>query len=286
MVLQQATFVLMWKKDLTKSSKLLCCPIVAESTILINKPLVEAIFEFRWKIPEVDGHKIDPDYSFLIGQLYNKCKKKYPERETLPAAQVPIEMLPYAPQYRFRTGKNQWPLIQLGHGILTYNSTSEYSWEQNFKPNSIEAFQNFIEDHPQENSLKLDELKLKYINAIPISPKDNVMSFLKEKLNTQIILPKDISESSDLEINNNAIDLTITVPVKNDFGQIQQRLATGMKINSKVLIIELTLVSKAVSNLFTNKSAFEEWLVKAHSIIEHHFFSLLSDDLLKEFKDE
>ncbi|MCD6239350.1 MAG: TIGR04255 family protein [Thermotogae bacterium] len=95
-----------------------------ERKILKNKPLVEAIFEFRWKLQEPSiGVKIDPHYKILIGRMYDRVKDEYPFHEQLPAATMPDEIAGYVVQHRFRKDKDKWPLIQIGPGIITLNDT-------------------------------------------------------------------------------------------------------------------------------------------------------------------
>ncbi|MCX6750116.1 MAG: hypothetical protein NTZ83_01545 [Candidatus Pacearchaeota archaeon] len=52
-----------------------------EKIILKNKPLVEAIFELRWQLKEIQpGVKVDPNYKMLIGRVYERLKEEYPDR--------------------------------------------------------------------------------------------------------------------------------------------------------------------------------------------------------------
>jgi hypothetical protein len=101
--------------------------------ILKNKPLVEAIFELRWELQEHEpGMKIDPHYKILIGRIYdriNRVSAEYPFHEPLATATIPDEMVGYVVQHRFRKGENEWPLIQIGPGVITLNDTKGYVWE-------------------------------------------------------------------------------------------------------------------------------------------------------------
>ena len=104
---------------------------------LSNKPLVEAIFELKWKLKKSEnGGQIDPNYKILVGMLYDRLKRNYPQLEALPASDMPDEMVPHVVQNRFRVGKGKWPLVQIGPGILTVNDTGNYTWENVPKLNS------------------------------------------------------------------------------------------------------------------------------------------------------
>ncbi|MCK4811470.1 MAG: TIGR04255 family protein [Methanosarcinales archaeon] len=70
---------------------------------LKHKPLIEAIFEFRWELrkpsPEM---KADPHYKILIGRMHDKISDEYPFHEQLPTATMPDEIAGSVVQHRFR----------------------------------------------------------------------------------------------------------------------------------------------------------------------------------------
>ena len=108
------------------------------ATKLTHAPLVEAILEVHWTGGKIETG-VDPSYDRLIGDLYRALEKEYPAYERLPTAAISSEMLESLPnrprivQYRFRSEKDKWPLVQLGNGIATLNLTEGYSWDE-FKP--------------------------------------------------------------------------------------------------------------------------------------------------------
>src|SRR5581483_2894612 len=115
---------------------------------LKNKPLVEAILEVRWGlVSHAPGHESDPHYKLLLGRLYDRLQEKYPEHEQLPTAIIPDELVGHVVQHRFRTSAKGWPLVQVGPGILTINSTAEYTWEDVFRPRSVDAVGRLYEAH-------------------------------------------------------------------------------------------------------------------------------------------
>jgi len=93
---------------------------------LPNAPLIEVIFELRWEIKQ----KSDlTKYQYLIGDLYSSIKGDFPIRESLAPPEIPTEILINNPAHRFRSDKNQYPLVQVGPGLLTLNTTDEnYFW--------------------------------------------------------------------------------------------------------------------------------------------------------------
>ena len=74
---------------------------------LKNKPLVEAILEFKWKLTSQTASRIktDPHYSLLLGRFSEKVERDYPFHEPLPTTQVPDAMVAHMAQHRFRTSE-------------------------------------------------------------------------------------------------------------------------------------------------------------------------------------
>ena len=111
---------------------------------LPNAPLLEVIFELRWQIKEKEELN---KYQFLIGDLYSSIKENYPSRESLVPPQVPTDILINNPFHRFRKGKNEYPLVQIGPGVLTLNTTDDnyfwkdfYTWSESLVTNFFDVF--------------------------------------------------------------------------------------------------------------------------------------------------
>src|SRR3989304_4360283 len=125
-----------------------------------NKPLVEAIFEVRWKLQGAPpGPVIDPHYKLLLGRLFDRFLKDYPEHEQLPAANIPDEIAGYIIQHRFRVAANKWPLVQVGPGVFSVNSTSDYIWPD-FRLRVETALEKLYDAHPKVTDLKVTNLIL------------------------------------------------------------------------------------------------------------------------------
>jgi uncharacterized protein (TIGR04255 family) len=69
------------------------------------------------------------NYKILLGLIYDRVTKEYPHHEELPAASVPDELAGHIVQHRFRKSENNWPLIQIGPGLVTLNDTNNYTWK-------------------------------------------------------------------------------------------------------------------------------------------------------------
>lgn len=116
---------------------------------LINKPLVEAILEVKWQLNTIAQNvSIDPHYKLALGRLFDQLSDEYPYHEQLPTATLPDEVSGYAVQHRFRCASNDWPLVQMGPGILTVNDTRKYTWDD-FSHRAINAVRKLSNVYPK-----------------------------------------------------------------------------------------------------------------------------------------
>lgn len=252
---------------------------------LKNKPLVEAIFELRWNLKETSpGIKIDSHYKLLIGRLYDKFQKEYKFHEQLLAAAIPDEMAGYMVQHRFRKDKDKWPLIQLGPGIITFNETEGYEWED-FKNQIINVLDNLFELYPdaQEN-LKVNSLLLRYIDAIDFDfKKDDIFSFLKDKMKINITLYQKLFEKTGIDRTCENIDLRFSFPSENPKGIMHLRFARGKKEGTDALIWETAVRSNAEDAPRVKKNIVK-WLAVSHNLTNDWFFKIIEGELLRRFE--
>ena len=139
---------------------------------LPNKPLVEAIFELRWALKD-QGTGLppqDPGFRITLGRYYDAVKKEYPILVDLPSSQVPEEMTAYSVRHQFRVKENQWPLTQIGPGILTVNDTDAYTWPD-FQSRIESVVDVIFKAYPSEIAkFKPTRLELRYMDAFPYNP--------------------------------------------------------------------------------------------------------------------
>ena len=240
-----------------------------ERKVLKNKPLVEAIFELRWGLQERDqGVKIDPHYKILIGRVYDRVKDKYPFHEPLPTSTMPDEIAGYIVQHRFRRGKDKWPLIQIGPGIITLNDTEGYIWED-FKNRICNLIDVLYEVYPDpENNLKVNGLLLRYINAVDFDyEKGNLFKFLEENLKVSIQIHEELFKGTGVNNLPLNIDLRFSFPSAEPKGAVHLRFVRGKRKNIDALIWE-TIVQSAGEDVPNSKEEIITWVDKAHSLIE------------------
>jgi len=251
---------------------------------LPSKPLIEAIFEMKWNSIATNPNSFgrDAGYSILLGKYHDfVAKRGFTLTKDLPIAQMPEEMAPQAPRYQFWTGESVWPVTQLGPGIMTVNSTSEYKWS-NFRELINDCSKFIFTNYPNNLSVfKLFSLNLKYINSIPFNiEEEGLKDFLKNKFKAVVNIDKD-SFSEDSHQKLSGINMALNYKFNN--GSIGKLNIGDGLVNGKpsfIWTIEIHLQEEVPQTY----EGVISWLDKAHEIAEKWFFELSDGPLLESFR--
>lgn len=253
---------------------------------LQNKPLVEAILEVRWRLQGASpGPQTDPHYKLLLGRVFDRFTEDYPEHEQLSTANIPDDLVGHIIQHRFRVGANSWPLVQLGPGIFTVNSTDDYKW-LDFRPRVLSAVKRLYDAHPKVSDFKVTSLVLRYIDAVNFDhTTNNAFDFLRDKLKLTISLPNVLFEKTGVEDKPNGFACHCSFKCQKPKGMVNIRFANGQKNNMPAIVWE-TIVESAGEDLPEIPSAFETWLDEAHEISGDWFFKMIEGELKRRFSGE
>lgn len=253
--------------------------------ILKNKPLVEAIFELRWELKDLEpGRKIDPHYKILIGSIYEKIKDEYSFHEQLLSATIPDELIPYGVQHRFRKGKNQWPLIQIGPGIVTLNDTEDYTWDD-FERRIFKVVDTIFGVYPISEELAIKELILRYIDAIDFDfNRDSIFDFLKENMKITIDVNQELFNDTGVSDLPSELNLNFAFPSKRPEGIMHLRLMRGKREGKDALIWEIIFQSIG-EDAPKNKDQIIAWANEAHELTVYTwFFKIIEGNLERRFE--
>lgn len=254
--------------------------------ILKNKPLVEAILELKWALKNIGKDlQIDPHYKIMLGRLYERLSSNYPAHEQLPSAMIPDEMAAYNVQHRFRYAENDWPLVQIGPGILTFNETHKYIWED-FRANSLDVFQKLQEVHPNPSEFRIISIMLRYIDAVEFEYELNdVFDFIRDNLKIQAGMPTNLFENTTIKNIPSQFSWQSTFQCDNPQSAITIRFATGQK-NKKPALIWETIVHSTGDNVPTIPNQLPSWIDAAHNITDDWFFKLIEGNLERRFNGD
>lgn len=254
---------------------------------LKNKPLAEAILELKWEIPQQPDVKAavvalpagDPHYRVLLGRFSDTIQKVYPAYESLPAAQLPDAAVAHTAQHRFRSSKDGWPLVQIGHGLMTVNDTEGYTWKD-FSARAQEAVRILYLSHPAKDDFRIKNLMLRYINATEVNyESESIFRFLREKMGTNISLPDSLFSGGNINPIPRHFQWESAFPTEKPQGDILLKFATGKRLNNPAIVWE-TRVQTAGNVLSVGMpDEFSVWLTQSHDLIEDWFFKLISGDL-------
>jgi uncharacterized protein (TIGR04255 family) len=265
---------------------------IMENPTLENKPLVEAIFEMRWRLSpfgvgasaEMERPKEDPYYRLLIGSFYERIKNKYPAYEQLPTAKVPETLMNYIVQHRFRVAENEWPLVQLGPGILTVNSTKDYKWES-FFPRVIEAVAALEETYPKKEVFHPQSFTLRYLDAVSFDMEtDNAYQFLRENLKLNFEMPSNLFLENHVKTEPKALQWHFAFQCHKPKGNFVLRIVNGMTNDKPALVWETMLESREQD--IPSPESYKAWLSSAHELASHCFFKMIEGPLERRFTGE
>lgn len=248
---------------------------------LLNKPLVEAIFEFRWKIPDDQG---DPHYPLFIGRLHDRVQAEYSFHEPMPASVIPFPIAANVIQHRFRKEKGCWPLIQVGPGIVTLNDTDSYEWVD-FSPRIKAAITAVYGAYPEPAELHVGGLTLRYVDAFELDPRQDMLDYLRTNLKTTASLPSELFSNTAVSPKPLSLNMTISFATDKPKGTISVKFSNGLHKGKLALVME-TIAQSSASELPRMPEGLDEWTEAMHGLTSDWFFKLIEGDLYRRFGGE
>jgi uncharacterized protein (TIGR04255 family) len=165
---------------------------------LQNAPLVEVIFELRWSVSSKEELA---KCQYLHGDLYAELKNRFSYRQSLVPPEIPIDVYINNPAYRFRVGKDDYPLVQVGPGVLTVNTIDEkYVWND-FQQEITSVIEKLLKVYSFTDSDLINPV-LQYIDFLQFDfEKNDISTFLKNNLHIE--LKQDFFNNNTTQTNLN-----------------------------------------------------------------------------------
>ena len=239
---------------------------------LKNAPLKEAIFELFWNGPiDKSGFPIDNEYDLAQGRFDREIRKDFPIYKRLIPANSPIKILGQ-PAHQFWKNQLNWPVVQLGPGIMTVNETEKgYIWE-NFRKTIHDSIQILIKSY--DISPTFQRLSLRYIDSIDLPENINLLDFVNNSFKTKITnsfeRPGEIAGLNFNQIfnvfQNSKVHLNIQSAINN--------------LNGKPAIVWITLIE---TNEISGIDDILKWIDKAHNICSDLFKQTLNQSFYETF---
>lgn len=240
---------------------------------LPKAPLLEIILELRWKIiNKQDLSRIQ----YLYGDLYAEMKDRYPFRESIVPPEIPIEILTNQPVHRYRTGPNDYPLIQVGPGIISLNTTdTKYFWEE-FSKWSDDLLSTFLKVYPIDTNNQKLIPSLSFVDFFPFNfSADDVYDYINKNFNVSF-------GQSFFKNEGNPTNINIGFYYKVNLGDLSivfqqgknSRQEEGIVLQSRINGIPLPANQDEISN----------WINESHEICSELFKKLTEGKLYESFK--
>lgn len=237
---------------------------------LPKAPLIEVIFEIRWSI---EGEKEAQDVKYLPGDLYPLLKQEYPYREAV-NPQAPVEfMLIHAPNQRFRYAKGDYPLVQVGPGIVTVNTVdAKYFWNK-FEAGVMDVFDKVEKVYKFKRTLNL---ALTYVDLLKFDfEKDNVLRFWEEYLGLTF-------KQSFLAGQQAASNALLALSYPTELGTLNVTIGRGKDNKGHDgIAVTTNLIS---GNIEPKNSLIKDWLNKSHELSSNLFKEMTKGKLYESFK--
>jgi uncharacterized protein (TIGR04255 family) len=258
----------------------------AKSKTVLNKPpILEALFEMHWELAPVPNTQIrrDVSYPLLYGRLYDRFKKEYEFVEDLPSVQAHPDAHPYIVRHRMRKAKDQWPILQVGPGIITVNvAKGTYAWDR-FREEIVRIFEAFVDFYPASTfPLNILKTELRFINGVEVGGEEDPLTFLSRYMRTNIELNSELFVPGQIELPVQALTLNVGFKIQNPVGNALLVLGSGA-LEEKPALIQQLLMQSVGENAPQDLGSLDPWLDSIHGLAKHWFETLYQGELMKQF---
>jgi uncharacterized protein (TIGR04255 family) len=256
-----------------------------EIPILLNPPLIEAIFELHWELQgdKQTGRMRDPSYPMMYGRLYERLKNDFPFIEDLPSVQMHPEATPYIVRHRMRKEKMGYPLIQVGPGIATVNFAQGYSWTQ-FRKHILSLYEGISDLFPTPAAaLNFTKCELRYLNGIRLDGQpETPLAFLAQKLHTKVEVDPELFILNQMADQPQSMNLSLGFPLRKPVGTLGVSVHLGQMDGKKAYLLQTQIVSAAES-IPADSQGMTTWANDAHETAVNSFISLCKGPLMDKF---
>jgi uncharacterized protein (TIGR04255 family) len=241
---------------------------------LKHAPLKEAIFELFWKLPlDATNFPFDPEFDMALGKFQEHIRDRYPVHKRLfpPGANFRIYQ---KPGYQFWKGELEWPVVQIGPGVLTVNETEKnYIWEENFRPAVVHALE--AAERSYSTELEFSKVRLTYIDAVDfdpvsISPSEFVARNLLTRIYTEYESPGTQNNINIIQSFTTSNDTLFNVSIQSGMNN-----ATGSQAIVWTTAVE---TARAIKN-----DELLPWLDAAHKQASDFFVKMLNPEFYASF---
>ena len=236
-------------------------------------PLQEVIFEILWDI-EIDekGFFYDPDFALAQGLFANELKSSFPIRKRIIPEELVNKLYPKT-VYQFWKSDNQWPVVQIGPGILAVNDTEKnYDWEANFCNLINESM--VLMEKSYNKQLTYKRVSLRYVDAVDILNNESIIDFVNRNFKVSI--------KNNYETFGSPLNINFNQTFKVDATSLMNfSISSALNNHAKPSIVWQTQIFTDVK---MNIGEVLNWVNNAHNCASVTFKNTLQDEFYSSFK--
>ncbi len=242
---------------------------------LPNAPLQEVVFEVRWQLQPDDSGKqlIDSEYAFALGKFEASIAGDFPHRTSKFPDEVPHQLLNYQTVHQFWRGEGEWPVVQIGPGIMSVNDTDKnYDWQKTYLPLVKLALSALMKSYHQLNFISAS---LRYIDVVRVADYgfDTWEAFVRQNINFSFENRFDPKGKLTAFQFNQSFE-------QNKTGLTNVNFSSGKNGKEEDVFIFQTAV---VQNKKMNEKEVIDWLQDAHNYTSSLFKDICKDEFYNSF---
>ncbi len=249
-------------------------------------PFVEIIAEIKWALKplaSVPGGGIDPfydDFKDAITALFKDGG--FGVTEALVPDQIPYELTGHQVRSRFRENEGEWPVYQIGPGILSANWARPYLGWNKFYEHLANGISAIFEAYPVSvRYLNLSEISLRYINAFPLPAGGDLRAKeLREMLNVDLQLGEGFEQIVGAE-EQPTVGVDIVGQLRNLPGTKSRLKCSGGKLKQDAAVIVQTVAEMGLTTADADQVMILNWFNEAHAGLNEMFHALITERTLE-----
>ncbi|WP_373513340.1 TIGR04255 family protein [Persicitalea sp.] len=240
---------------------------------LPKAPLKEVIFEIFWDVQITpEGLAIDSDFEFALGLFAKKIKASHSKDKKLYPNGAPLQLTGKV-THQFWRDEMTWPIVQLGPGVMTVNDTDiTYDWENGY----FDLVQNCLDYlfESYEYKININQLQLKYIDAVDLASDTDYVGFLKDHLRIEL--------RNDFTLPGKAVGAHVNQGFQLEDGSLLTLFA-GDAVNQSTKQTAAVWTTTVFKTGNFSQDEIVEWLSRAHDIASATFKEMVSPQFYKTF---
>jgi uncharacterized protein (TIGR04255 family) len=240
---------------------------------LSKAPLKEVVFEVFWGNRNQQPEMRDSGFEFALGRFADQLAQN--DFSTIERIVPEGIQIPRKATHRFKPYNSDWPIVQIGPGVLAVNDNDEkYVWEDSYKPLVAKSLQALFSSY-RESSIDVYEANLSYIDAVPVV--GDLLSFLDTvfKLRFDPMLQNIGHEHTEQIGWQQAVQVA-------GIGQVAFTINTSVVHNALCVFWKIEAKSRWESSPDT--ALLLDWLERTHTVLSNTFKKTLKEDFYESLK--